>query len=154
MNIYRGDIYYIDWVDYATPVGSEQRPGRPAIIVSNNEDNMRLNTVQVVYLTSQDKPPRPSHVKVICRVPSIALCEQLTTVTKERLGTYVRTCTEAEMAEIDKGIMAVLDLHFPVTATSISSSTTTETDILRLQTERDTYKALYNEMLGRLLPAK
>ena len=34
MNITRGDIYYVDAID---SVGSEQRGGRPAIVVSNDK---------------------------------------------------------------------------------------------------------------------
>lgn len=111
MNIYRGDIFYVDWAENNAPVGSEQRPGRPAVVVSNNDNNMELNTVQVVYLTTAEKMPRPSRVRVMCKVPSTALCEQITTVAQERLGTYVRSCTAAEMAAIDNAIMATLALE-------------------------------------------
>lgn len=110
MDIYRGDIYYIDWDDTALPVGSEQRPGRPGVIVSNDESNAKLNTVQVVYLTTKEKSSHPAHVSVICKVPSTALCEQLNTVDKCRLGDYVRTCTDREMAAIERGKMAALGI--------------------------------------------
>lgn len=110
MTICRGDIYYVDWENSIYPVGSEQRPGRPAIIVSNDESNAKLNTVQVVYLTSKDKAPHPAHVSVMCKVQSIALCEQLYTVDKRRLGDYIRSCTAAEMEKIEHGMMEVLGL--------------------------------------------
>ena len=43
MGIKRGDIYYIE-SGYAT-VGSEQRPGRPAIVVSNDRNNEHSSTL-------------------------------------------------------------------------------------------------------------
>lgn len=113
MNVYRGDIYYVTSIYPNDTIGSEQRAGRPAIIVSNNKNNLHVSTVTVVYLTTQDKPPMPTHVPVICRVPSTALCEQIATVAQERLGDFVRTCTKAEMEAIDKALMIQLGIELP-----------------------------------------
>lgn len=112
MDYKRGDIFYVNWAEYNSDkvVGSEQRTGRPAVIVSNDYGNMHSSNVTVVYLTSQEKRPMSVHVPVICKVQSTALCEQIYTVSKERLGEYVRTCTEAEMQGIDNGIMQALGL--------------------------------------------
>lgn len=49
MDIKRGDIWYIE---SGYSVGSEQRAGRPAIVVSNNRNNQYSGTVEVVYLTT------------------------------------------------------------------------------------------------------
>ena len=43
MNITRGDIYYVDAID---SVGSEQRGGRPAIVVSNDKCNQHSPVVE------------------------------------------------------------------------------------------------------------
>lgn len=53
MSINRGDIFY---VNQSETVGSEQRSGRPAIIVSNSLCNEHSPVVEVVYLTCQHKP--------------------------------------------------------------------------------------------------
>lgn len=50
MSINRGDIFY---VNPSETVGSEQRSGRPAIIVSNPLCNEHSPVVEVVYLTCQ-----------------------------------------------------------------------------------------------------
>ena len=95
--IARGDIFYVN-------------KGGPALIVSNEANNKFSTTVEVVYLTTKKKHPLPTHVEVRGRVPSIALCEQITTVDKKRLGDFVRCCTREEMAEIDKALAISLGL--------------------------------------------
>lgn len=62
--IYRGDIFYIMPGSY---VGSEQKSGRPGIIVSNDLANKHSPNVEVVFLTSQEKKALPTHVEVIAR---------------------------------------------------------------------------------------
>ena len=57
MSINRGDIFY---VNPSETVGSEQRSGRPAIIVSNPLCNEHSPVVEVVYLTCQYKKPMPT----------------------------------------------------------------------------------------------
>lgn len=54
----RGDIFYIEATGYQT-TGSEQRPGRPGIIVSNEKCNENSEVVEVVYTTTQPKKPPP-----------------------------------------------------------------------------------------------
>ena len=78
--IYRGDIYYI--MPFYTVTGSEQRTGRPGVVVSNDINNRHSPNVEIVFLTSQEKKPLPTHVPVMCRVPSTALCENIQTVSK------------------------------------------------------------------------
>ena len=109
MDYCRGDIYYVSNNAYIA-VDSEQHPGRPAIIVSNDYGNERGENVSVVYLTTAEKRPMRVHVDVMCKVPSTALCETITTISKSRLHTYVRSCTEEEMQSIDKGILQALGM--------------------------------------------
>lgn len=109
MNVFKGDIFYIQKGGRVT--GSEQNSERPAVIVSNNVGNEHSGIVEVVYLTSQPKKDLPTHAKVLCSVPSTALCEQIHTVSKERLGAYIRTCTEKEMNDIDAKLTISLGLN-------------------------------------------
>ena len=100
MDIKRGDIWYIE---SGYSVGSEQRAGRPAIVVSNNRNNQYSGTVEVVYLTTQPKRDLPTHVTIssLSR-ESTALCEQITSVSTERFGSYRGAVTDEEM-EAAKG---------------------------------------------------
>lgn len=108
--IYRGDIFYIMQGSY---VGSEQKSGRPGIIVSNDLANKHSPNVEVVFLTSQEKKALPTHVEVIARVPSTALCENIQTVSKERLSDFIRSCTTSEMKAIDKALLHSLGIEAP-----------------------------------------
>lgn len=90
----RGDIFFIAEGAYT---GSEQNGGRPGVIVSNDVGNKHSPNVEVVFLTSREKKPMPTHVEVLCKVPSTALCENIQTVSKERLDSFIRSCTTSEM---------------------------------------------------------
>lgn len=104
----RGEIYYIE--SYYT-TGSEQRAGRPAVIVSNDRNNEHGATVEVVYLTTQPKHDLPTHVTVRgTGRDSIALCEQVSTVAVERVGEFCGECSKQEMVAIETALMISLDL--------------------------------------------
>ena len=78
MSIRRGDIFYVFRGDSS---GSEQRAGRPAIIVSNALCNANSRVVEVVFLTCQEKTGLPTHVVINSTGrASTALCEQITSV--------------------------------------------------------------------------
>ena len=109
MSINRGDIFY---VNPSETVGSEQRSGRPAIIVSNPLCNEHSPVVEVVYLTCQYKKPMPTHVRIeSAGKRSTELCEQISSVDVSRLGDFKGHLTDREMAQVDVALMASLDLH-------------------------------------------
>ena len=111
MEVCRGDIFeVVNWVRVS---GSEQTANRPAVIVSNDIGNMHSNICEVVYLTTSEKKPLPTHADVMCKLPSKALCEQIVTISQDRLGEYIRSCSDAEMKEIDKALMISLGLDLP-----------------------------------------
>lgn len=142
----RGDIFY---VNKGPAFGSEQESGRPAVIVSNDIGNCHGSVVMVVYLTTRPKKPLPTHVQVAARTASIALCEQVSTVSKERLGKYVRTCSNVEMAAIEEALQTALDI-----GTAEPKETTREASEeelrhrYRLEAERDLYKGYFEKLAG------
>lgn len=112
-DIKRGDIFYIaNSKYYATD--PENEAGRPAIVVSNDILNKNSSVVEVVYLTTRDKKPMPTHVGIICKIPSTALCETIYTVTKDRIGDFIKSCSAEEMAAIDKAMAVSLGLSVPI----------------------------------------
>lgn len=174
MNIFRGDIFYIQQAEYNAPTEPELRPGRPAVIVSNNGANASAQHVTVVYLTAQEKPPLPTHARVYCKQPSTALCEQIYTVMKNRIGTYVRTCSAEEMQGIDAALLAQFSLNSPDSRSreltertakleaeralmESEASKAAETNAalnaenVRLRAELVAYRHMYEQLLDRLL---
>lgn len=143
----RGDIFYIaNSKYYATD--PENEAGRPGIIVSSNELNEHSPVVEVVYLTGKDKKPMSTHTTVLCKVPSTALCETIYTVTKDRIGDFVRTCTDKEMAAINECMFHSLGIS--ATSTERDVEVQEPEDITKLSVEKDIYKSLYEQLLDRI----
>lgn len=109
MQIRRGDIFYIDGHNIVD--GSVQDWNRPAVVVSNNAGNHFSDIVEVVFLTTKKKHPLPTHVNVKAYAMSTALCEQICTIPKHRIGTFIRCCTEKEMKAIDDALKISLGLY-------------------------------------------
>ena len=105
----RGEIYYI--TSNYQEVGSEQRAGRPAVIVSNNNNNNNSEVVNIVYLTTQPKNDLPTHVLTRSTGKiSTVLCEQVYSVSKQRIGEYISTLNEKEIQQIDIALAIALGL--------------------------------------------
>ena len=108
---YRGEVYYVR--PTGTEVGCEQRAGRPGIIVSCNQNNKNSSVVEVVYLTTREKKPMPTHIRIgdTAKIhDSTAICEQIFTVDKLRLDECLGTLSAEEMDNINLGLIAGLGL--------------------------------------------
>lgn len=174
MDVFRGDIWYVEKGGYT---GHEYGGGRPAVVVSNNKCNQFSECIEVVYLTSQKKSELPTHVDVVCQVVSTALCEQVYTVSKDRLGNFFRQCTKDEMQKIDEALKISLALNkeTPSKEESVTEcknkgdndleeirkcllngkpipidTITPNEECIRLTAERDIYKKLYEELLKKV----
>lgn len=162
---YRGEVYYV--LPDGNEVGSEQHSGRPAIIVSNNQNNKNAATVEIVYLTTREKKALLTHVCIsTAQLPSTAICEQIFTVDKTRLGSYSGKLTEREMKDVELAMMVSLGLDnylskpkpveaptvaaVPVPApVAVPSVSDIRGDLEKLRVQRDTYKELLMEVIGR-----
>lgn len=162
---YRGEVYYV--LPDGNEVGSEQHSGRPAIIVSNNQNNKNAATVEIVYLTTREKRAMLTHVYIsTAQLPSTAICEQIFTVDKTRLGSYSGKLTEREMKDVELAMMVSLGLDnylskpkpveaptvaaVPVPApVAVPSVSDIKEDLEKLRVQRDTYKDLLMEVIGR-----
>ena len=91
--------------------GSEQYADRPAVVVSNDENNKHSGVIEVAYLTTQPKTELPTHVTIRStgRVSTV-LCEQVTSVSVERVNNYIGQVSEQEMKNIDIALMISLQL--------------------------------------------
>ena len=109
----RGEVYYIR--SFPT-VGHEQKSGRPAVIVSNNENNATSGVVEVCYLTLKTKKDMPTHVIINSGpcINSTVLCEQVTSVSEDKIGDYMCFLPDEVMDSIDKALAVSLGLPLPV----------------------------------------
>ena len=82
-DIRRGEIFYI--ARGGATNGSEQFADRPAVVVSNDENNKHSGVIEVVYMTTQPKTDLPTHVTIRStgRISKV-LCEQVSSVSTER----------------------------------------------------------------------
>ena len=136
----RGEIYYIENSKTYTNTGSEQKAERPGIIISNDINNANSTVLQVIFLTTQPKANLPTHVKINSSAKmSTALCEQIFTISVDRITNYMGECTPAEMAEIEKAIKISLGLND-------SSSKIEES----LKEENETFKSSIDDLNGIL----
>lgn len=107
----RGEIYYIESTYRET--GSEQRGGRPAVIVSNDKNNENSEVVEVVYMTTKPKNDLPTHVFIRSALsPSTVLCEQVNSVSVKRIGTLIGKLTKSELAAVDSALAISLGIDF------------------------------------------
>ena len=151
--IKRGDIIYVN--DGFIATGSEQRPGRPAIIVSNDKNNKNSATVEVVYLTTQPKCSMPTHVPVhSARRDSTAICEQITTVSVERLGDYCGHLTPQEMTSVEVGML--ISLSLTVGDSSVESPPLPRNDnrVIELEMRCQMLQQMYDSLLNKVLNAR
>nr|DAH29142.1 MAG TPA: PemK-like protein [Caudoviricetes sp.] len=139
--IHRGDVFWI--ADTQTEVGSEYAKTRPAVIVSNEANNRYSANLEIVWLTTANKKPLPTHVTLYSapRV-SVALCECVTTISKERLLEYYCTLTSEEMAHIDRAIRISLGLPEPAEKPGKTASSEKTPDDLQLSNLRSDYQLL------------
>lgn len=89
--------YEIRWVALDPVRGGEMAKTRPAVIVSLDVLNERLNTVTVCPLTSRLHPTWRSRLPVRCggRAAEVAV-DQIRTISKSRLGDRIGRLTDAE----------------------------------------------------------
>lgn len=146
-SIKRGDMFYIKKT--GEPTGSEQEAGRPGIVVSNDNGNLHAPIVSVVYLTTQEKNQLPTHAQVYCNKQSIALCEQVHTVSKERVGDYITSCSPKEMKAVDEALAVALGLenYSADAATEIETLKAKCTDLFERMQEIESEKDRLKEQL-------
>ncbi len=167
--------------------GSEQFADRPAVVVSNDENNKHSGVIEVVYMTTQPKTDLPTHVTVRStgRISTV-LCEQVSSVSVDRVNNYIGQVSEQEMKNIDIALMISLQLNGSGKTSKQYNETIQKQQeeieyyrnkiqamqqlleekenekpqeaageaseiIVRLETQRDTYKELYENLLVKVM---
>lgn len=110
----RGDMYY---ADLGRGIGSEQKGYRPVLIIQNNIGNKHSPTVIIAAITSRVgvKAKLPTHYFVNTEsgleAPSIVLLEQIRTIDKKRLDSYIGHLSEEHINGIDKALAVSVGLN-------------------------------------------
>ncbi len=109
--ILRGELYY---ANLDPVIGSEQGGERPVVILQNNKGNHYSPTVIVAPLTTKTgKPILPTHVEVNTeglRNTSIILLEQIRTIDKKRIKSYIGAVSDDKMKQIGNAILKSMGL--------------------------------------------
>lgn len=93
--------YEIRWVSLDPAQGAEMAKKRPAVIVSLDALNEKLQTVTVCPLTSRLHPSWRSRLQVRCnRQEADIAVDQIRTISKSRLGAKIGTLTEDEASAL------------------------------------------------------
>lgn len=97
--------YELYAVNLDPTIGAEIKKTRPCVIISPDEMNKYLQTVQVAPLISQERKI-PSRVKIEAtstsglKNDSFAALDQLKTIDKQRCSTYIGRISETEAMTI------------------------------------------------------
>jgi mRNA interferase MazF len=110
----RGEVYQAN-LDPVT--GSERGGTRPVLIVSRDALNANAPIVIVVPLTSRENKKRlyPTHIELAAgegslSKNSVALCEQVRAISKNRLTKRIGQLSSQRMSLVDATLMIALDL--------------------------------------------
>ncbi len=104
----RGEVW---WVNFSPSVGGEIQKERPAVIISNDVANRLLNRLQVVPLTSNVGRLYPSEAYVtVNNVQHKAMADQITTVSKQRLGKKMGGLAQSDIQALERAIKVQLGL--------------------------------------------
>lgn len=112
MNPRRGEVWL---VDFGEPVGHEQAGRRPAVVISADPLNDSRAGVVIVVPTTTTHRDLPSHVEVdrgssgLDEV-SYAKCEDIKSISGERLIARLGSVMEATTFEIARALRFLLDI--------------------------------------------
>ena len=153
----RGEVY---WINVSDAVGSEEMMGRPGVIISSDYGNDNVGSVIVAFTTRQQKFGRIYPYIYSTGYKTHVLCNQLRTIDKSRIQSYICTLSKDEMAVVDRGIKEALDLRDDTSKVDAEverlnteiSERIAEVD--RLNVEIELLKRKYNVVLDELVTAK
>ena len=110
----RGEIWLLDW---SLSRGSEQAGFRPALIIQTDAANSNPNYPNTIVLAVSTKgKPIPFHVAITpnsingLTETSFVKCEQVLTVSRERLVNKLGTIDEAKLKQINRAVRLVLEV--------------------------------------------
>ena len=110
----RGEIWLLDW---SLSRGSEQAGFRPALIIQTDDANSNPNYPHTIVLAVSTKGKvvpfhvalKPNNINGLSEA-SFVKCEQVLTVTKERLIKKLGIIEDRELQQINRAVRLVLEV--------------------------------------------
>jgi len=121
----KGDVVLVSF-PYTTDDGSTQTKRRPAILISNDYNNARLDDVLLVPLTSNTSRAarEPTQVEVLMNSPegqsgglrldSVIDCTVIATIPKTLLVNKIGTFPQDVMEKVDQCLMIAMAIGRPI----------------------------------------
>lgn len=107
-SVHRGEVYYI--IPDGDALDGIMNGGRPGIIVSNDMNNQCNGLVEVVYLSRHPHSDVPTNVRIYSTGTKCwAICGQIQTVAKRRIGRFVNQVDDSEMENVNRAMALGLD---------------------------------------------
>ena len=108
----RGEVWY---ADLDPVVGREQGGTRPVLIVSTDTVNAGPAELVIALAITSTYRAVPLHVRVQppeggLRLPSFIKCEDIRSISKQRLGRQLGVVSDDTMAQVELGLQTLLDL--------------------------------------------
>jgi mRNA interferase MazF len=104
----RGKVW---WVRLDPTLGSEIKKTRPCVVVGSNVISERRRTVLIVPLSTAPKAAPPLLVPVCSSGPSaVAVVDQVRAAAKQRFSRRSGVVSKVELAAVEDGLRAVLEL--------------------------------------------
>ena len=146
----RGDIYFVEY--RGNSLGHETQKSRPGVIVSADALNHTSGVVEVVYMTTRPKKDLPTHVLVQATgKESTVCCEQIDSISTQRLGRYCGHCSDDEMAAIEAALLASLGLRATDATTYEAENDSTldelAAELEAVRAERDRYAKMVDLLM-------
>lgn len=143
----RGEIY-----EYISASGISKN----ALIVANND---RIDDMYISIIVLHDNPAGEYSVPVVCGTQKYARCNTVSYADRRNLYGFIKKATDDEMYNVDCGIIKALGIEnkfnhdTQITKNVIIEKESDETKIYTaiLETERDLYKQLYEQMVEKML---
>ena len=106
----RGDIIYLKEEAYSKMKGNIEGGSRPMLVISNDTGNKHSSICIVVPLTmNQKKLDFPTHTLV--NKNSVALCEQIFTVSQTDIERKIGEAAEEEMTAVNACLIKSLGMN-------------------------------------------
>lgn len=112
--VLRGDIWLAELIEPKYLKAGEQGGFRPVLVLQNNIGNKYSPSVIISCITGKDKKELPTHVVIpksaTDKKDSVILCEQIQTISKERLNRRIGKLTELQVRDMEEKLMFSLGL--------------------------------------------